>query len=227
MKISSETNTILKNFATINLGIVFRKGNVVATVSGQNNILAEAKIAEKIPQDFAIYDLNNFLSVNSLFKGGSELEFDDKHVIIKGINGRSRIKYRVTDESMIVACPTKRPTLPSVDVKFTFSKEDLEWCLKSAAVLGAPHIAVESDGESVHMVVFNDTDDSSHTNSLEMSDVEVESGKIFKMIFKTENLKVIPDTYAIEISKKGISSWSSTTQELKYWITTEFNSKFD
>ena len=49
---------------------------------------------------------------------------------------------------------------------------------------------------------------------------------VFKLIFKTENLKVIPDSYVVEISSKGISTWTSTTSELKYWVTIETSSKF-
>ena len=225
MKLSQETTAILKNFSHINQGIYFKKGNVISTMSPQKNILADATISEDIPQDFGIYDLNNFLSVTSLFKEGSELEFDDKHVIIKGLGGRSKIKYRITDPSMIVVAPDKRPNLPSVDVKFTFSKDDFEWVIKTATVLGAPHLAVESDGSTVKLVTFDESNDASHTNSLEMSDVDPQ-GNVFKLIFKTENLKVIPDSYVVEISSKGISTWTSTTSELKYWVTIETSSKF-
>ena len=226
MKLSPETNAVLKNFAHINQGLLFLKGNVVATVSPQKNILAEAKISEDIPKDFGIYDLNNFLSVNSLFKEGSELEFDDKNVIIKGLGGRSKIKYRTTDSTMIVAPNDKRPNLPSVDVKFTFSKEDFDWCMKTSSVLGTPHLAITSDGEEVTMLAFDEANDSSHTNSLQMSDVDTE-GKRFKLVFKVENLKVIPDTYVVEICEKGISKWTSSNNQLKYWITLEVQSTFD
>ena len=63
MKLSNETLTVLKNFSSINTGIFFKQGSVLSTVSPQKNILADAQISENIPQDFGIYDLNNFLSV--------------------------------------------------------------------------------------------------------------------------------------------------------------------
>jgi len=227
MKLSPETTGVLKNFATINQGILFKEGNVVSTISPQKNILAQATISEEIPQEFGIYDLNNFLSVTSLFKDGSELDFDDHHVIINGMSGRSKIKYRITDASMIVAAPDKRPNLPSVDIKFVLSKDDYEWVLKTANVIGSPNIAVESkDGESISLVAFNASDDSAHTNSLTIPDANAD-GKTFSMVFKTENLKAIPDTYAVEISSKGISTWTAIDRELKYWITTETVSKFN
>lgn len=225
MKLCTETIAILKSFSHINQGIYFKKGNTISTISPHKNILADAKISEKIPQDFGIYDLNNFLSVTSLFKEGAELEFDSNHVIISGLGGRSKIKYRVTDPSMIVVAPDKRPNLPAVDVAFTFTKDDLDWVLRSASVLGAPHISVESDGETVSLTTFDESNDSSHINSLTLDEVDAKGNK-FKLVFKTENLKVIPDTYSVEISSKGISTWTSTTTELKYWITIETSSKF-
>ena len=225
MKISKETKDILKNFAEINPGILFNPGNVIRTMSPQGNIFAYAKVSETIPTKFAIYDLHNFLLVNSLFKDDSELEFDDKHVIIKGISGRSKIKYRFTDESMIVAAPDKTPKLPNVNVKFTLSKTDYDWLEKSAKVLSSPNIAVECDGEKVNILVYDEKDDSSHTNSLELSEVEHDN-KLFKFVFKTENLRFISDTYCVEICKDGISSWTSTTQELVYFVALETASKY-
>lgn len=65
MKLSSETLAILKNFATINPGIVFKEGNTLSTMSQQKNILADAIVNETFNYTFGIYDLNNFLSVIS------------------------------------------------------------------------------------------------------------------------------------------------------------------
>lgn len=224
MKLSPETIAILKSFSHINQGIYFKKGNTIATVSPHKNILAEAVVSEKFPQDFGIYDLNKFLSATSLFKEGAELDFDSNHVIISGMGGRSNIKYRSTDSSMIVVAPDKRPNLPSIDCSFNFSKDDLDWVLKTASVLNAPNIAVESDGEIVKLVTYDESNDASDINTLIMGDVNPEGNK-FKLIFKTENIKVIPDSYFVEICSKGISTWTSTTSELKYWITIETSSK--
>ena len=94
MKLSTDTINVLKNFASINQGILFKKGKVIKTISSQKTILAEATIGEDIPVDFGVYDLNNFLSVVSLHKDEPSFDFDDKHVMIQGNGGRSKIKYR-------------------------------------------------------------------------------------------------------------------------------------
>jgi len=227
MKLSVETLTLLKNFSTINSGILFKQGDTLSTVSPQKNILADAKISETIPQDFGIYDLNNFLSVISLYKDSAELEFDTKHVIIKGgMDGRSRIKYRFTDPSMIVTAPDKRPNLPSVDVTFSLTEDDFNWILRTANVLGSPNISIVSDGQSVDLQAFDVNDDSSHKNYLTLSNVP-SNGNSYRLVFKTENLKLIPGNYEVEISSKGIAKFYDSNRELTYFITLETSSSFN
>ena len=89
MKLSNETLTILKNFASINSGLEFKEGNKLATMSPTKTVLAKATIADSFPQTFCVYDLNEFLSVYSLYKD-SEFDFDDVNVIFK--SGRNKIK---------------------------------------------------------------------------------------------------------------------------------------
>lgn len=217
MKLSNQTLNVLKNYASINQGIVFKKGNTISTMSAQKNILSEATIPDEIPQSFGIYDLNNFLSVVSLNKD-PEIEFDEKNAIIKSLNGRSKIKYRFTEASMIVTPPEKKITLPSVDATFTLTEEDFAWIQKTSAVLGSPHIAAVSDGTEVNLVAFDATNDSAHTTSIK---IEAQTTGSYKMIFKTENLKMIPGSYIVEISSKGIASFKNTKEDIQYWIATE------
>ena len=217
MKLSSQTLNVLKNYASINQGIVFKKGNTISTMSAQKNILSEATIPDEIPQSFGIYDLNNFLSVVSLNKD-PEIEFDEKNAIIKSLNGRSKIKYRFTEASMIVTPPEKKITLPSIDATFTLTEEDFAWIQKTSAVLGSPHSAAVSDGTEVNLVAFDATNDSAHTTSIK---IEAQTTGSYKMIFKTENLKMITGSYIVEISTKGIASFKNTKEDIQYWIATE------
>lgn len=226
MKLSSETLAVLKNFSTINNGIFFRAGNTLSTVSPQKNILADAKISETIPQDFGIYELNNFLSVISLFKDGAELEFESKHVVIKGMGGRSKIKYRFTDPSMIVVAPEKRPNLPSIDVSFKLTEEDFNWVMRTASVLSSPNVGVQSDGSELNLVAFDSNDDSAHINSLSVEGVDV-AGTKYNLIFKTENLKMLPGDYEVEISAKGIAKFTDTNRDIVYYITLETSSSYN
>ncbi len=215
MKLSNETLAVLKNFSAINQGIQFKKGTKLTTVSAGKTVLAQATLKDEFPQDFCVYDLNQFLSVHSLHKD-SELSFDDSNVIFK--SGRSSTKYRKTAKEMIVIPPEKEISLPSVDVSFTLTEEDYANIMKVASVLSSPHIAVESDGEAVQLAAFDALDDSAHTNSIQVGQGD---GKKYKIVFKTENIKLIPGSYSIEISFKGIGHFKNNKDDIQYWIAFE------
>ena len=216
MKLSNETLTVLKNFAGINSGIEFKKGNKIATISSTKTVLAKATMTDDFPQDFCIYDLNQFLSVHSLGKD-TELDFDSNNVVFK--SGRSKTKYRMTAKTMIVSAPEKELTLPSIDGSFKLKDEDLAQVLKNAAVLGSPNVAFESDGSKISVTCFNAKDDSAHTNTIEIGTTD--NDKQFKAVFLVENFKMIPGTYDVQVSSKGLASFANEKGDLQYWIAIE------
>ena len=224
MKLSNETLSVLKNFASINQGILFKPGKTIRTISNHKNILAEAVVNEEIPQEFGVYDLNNFLSVLSLHKEEPSIDFDENNVVISGLQGRSKIKYRFCAPNMIVAAPDKNLELNNPEIKFDFSAEDFDWILRAANVLSSPHIAVESDGKKIFVTAFDVQNDSAHTESLEVG--KGDSNK-YKMLFKTENLKMLSGGYTVTISSKGIAHFKHKTMSIQYWIATEAGSKYE
>jgi hypothetical protein len=224
MKLSTDTLSVLKNFASINQGIMFKKGKTLRTVSAQKNVMAEATISDEFPTDFGVYDLNNFLSVLSLHKDDPNLDFQDNNVIISGLQGRSKIKYRFCAPSSIVVAPDKAIEMPEPEISLTLSQEDFDWILKASAVLSSPFIAIESDGQKVFVTTFDPQNDAAHTESLEIADGK---GKNYKMLFKVENLKMISGSYDVKISSKGISNFKHKSLNLQYWIATETGSKFE
>jgi hypothetical protein len=90
MKISQQTLSILKNFASINGNILIRAGSNISTISPQKNILSNANVTESFPVQFAIYDLSQFLSAISLFED-PDFDFNESYVTIS--SGRRSIKY--------------------------------------------------------------------------------------------------------------------------------------
>jgi hypothetical protein len=223
MKLSNDTLNVLKNFASINQGIMFKKGKTIKTVSGGKNVLAEATISEEIPTDFGVYDLNNFLSVLSLHKEEPVLEFESNNVLISGLKGRSKIKYRFCAPHMIVVPPEKQINMPDAEISFDISAEDFDWVLRAANVLSSPNIVVESDGDKIYVSTIDILDDSKHNDSLEVSDG---NGDKYRMIFKTENFKMLSGGYSVSISSKGISHFKHKTVNIQYWIATETGSTF-
>jgi len=224
MKLSLETLTVLKNFASINQGILFKKGKTLRTVSAQKNVMAEATINEEIPTEFGVYDLNNFLSVLTLHKDDPVIEFDTSNVLISGLQGRSKIKYRFCAPNMIVAAPDKPISMPDAEISFELKQEDFDWIMKAASVLSSSYVSIESDGEKIYAVALDMTNDAAHTDSLEIAKG---NGDKYKMIFKIENIKMISGNYEVRISSKGISNFKHKNLNLQYWIATETGSKFE
>lgn len=224
MKLSNETLSVLKNFASINQSILFKPGKTIRTISAHKNILAEAVVTEEIPKEFGVYDLNNFLSVLSLHREEPVIDFDEANVLISGLQGRSKIKYRFCSPGMIVAAPDKNLELNNPEIKFDLSAEDFDWILRAANVLSSPHIAIESDGSKVYVAAFDMQNDAAHTESLEVS---TSNGDKYKMLFKTENMKMLAGGYAVTISSKGIAHFKHKTVNIQYWIATEAGSKYE
>jgi hypothetical protein len=224
MKLSTQTIGVLKNFGAINEGIYFKKGKILKTISRNKNILAEATIAEDIPSDFGVEDLNNFLSVIGMHNDDPVFEFDGTNVIINGNKGRSKQKYRYCQPSMIVMPPEKALTLPDPEITFDLSAEDFSWVMKSSQVLGTPNVVIESDGSTINIVSSDLKNNSSHTDALE---VGKGNGDKYKMVFLTEHLsKVLSGSYTVQISSKGLAQFQNKNVALKYWVATETGSTF-
>jgi hypothetical protein len=218
MKFSEETLVALKNFSEINSGLQFKAGNVQTTISATKSVLAQVTLQDEFPQTFCIYDLNELLQTYNLYKDSAEIEFDDKHVIFKAGTTSRKTKYRMTDASAIVLPPEKTITLPSVDCSVSLSSEDMKWILDTSKVLSSPNVAIQSDGNVVEVATFDAANDSAHMTKFEIGEG---NGKSFKIVFKTENLKLIPGGYDIDISFKGISHFKNTNFNIQYWIAVE------
>ena len=223
MKLSKHTLSMLKNFSDINMSIEIKEGNILRTVSVQKNILAQAEIEDSFPQDFAIYELNRFLGAVSLFDD-PEFQFNGKSANI-GTNTHS-VDYVYCDPSMIVTPPENNITFPEPEVKFTLSQDALSQIMKASNVLGTPEIAIEGGPHPNDVIRLKALDVSNDSTDTFKVVLEEKSGDKFRFVFKTENMKMIPGNYDVEISSKGISHFTLQGQKLQYWIATESTSSF-
>jgi len=220
MKLSDKTVNILKNFSSINQSILFKEGNKLRTISVMKNILAEAEIDEDIPQDFGIYDLNQFLNGLNLHSS-PDLDFENQgYVVIK--EGRSRSKYFFADQNVIVTPPEKEITLPSEDVTFDLDTQQLDKLLKAASVYQLPDLSVVGEEGVVKVVVRDKKNDTSNDFSIIVGETTSE----FVFNFKVENIKIIPGTYNVIVSEKLLAKFDNKNYNLSYWIALEPDSTF-
>ena len=220
MNLSDSTLNLLKNFSTINQSILFKEGKNLRTISVMKNILAEATINEEIPKDFGIYDLNQFLNGLSLHQK-PDLDFENNgYVVIK--EGRSRSKYFFADPNVIVTPPDKDITLPTEDVCFELTTQQLDKLLKAAAVYQLPDFSAVGENGVVKLVVRDKKNETSNDYAV----VVGETTNTFCFNFKVENIKVIPGTYEVVVSQKLLSRFTSKDYDLKYFIALEPDSTF-
>ena len=220
MKLSDKTVNLLKNFSNINQSVLIKQGKQLRTISVMKNILAEATIEEDFPKDFAIYDLNQFLNGLSLHQN-AELDFqNDQYVVIK--EGKSRSKYFFADPNVIVSPPDKSINLPSEDVCFVLDTKELDKLLKAAAIYQLPDLSAVGENGVIKLVVRDKKNDTSNDFAVVVGETQNE----FCFNFKVENIKVLPGTYEVVVSSKLLSRFTSTNQELCYYVALEPDSTF-
>ena len=219
MNLSSDTVAVLKNFSDINQNILVKPGNKVQTISTMKNILAEAEVSEKFEDEFAIYDLPEFLRSVELFEK-PELKFNGG-TNVKISQASQSIKYFFADKSVIVS-PSKGINMPDKHVTFTLKKDDFARLMKGATTLNLPDIAVKGDGKKIKMIATDKKNKSSNEYSIDVG----ETDKSFTGFFRTENFKQIVDDYDVAISKAKISHFVNRNKSVQYWIALEPDSEF-
>ena len=220
MKLSDKTLSVLKNFSSINQSILFKEGSKLRTISVMKNILAEATVSEEFMKDFGVYDLNQFLNGLSLHQS-PELDFaNDGYVVIR--EGKMRSKYFFADPNVIVTPPDKSIDLPSEDVCFELSTEQLDKLLKAAAVYQLPDLSAVGEKGVVKLLVRDKKNDTSNDFAIVVGETNSE----FSFNFKVENIKVLPGTYEVVVSRKLLSRFTSKNHDLIYYIALEPDSTF-
>ena len=220
MKLSDNTLSLLKNFSPINQSILFKQGNKLRTISVMKNILAEATINEALPKDFGIYDLSQFLNGLGLHHS-PELDFtNDGHVMIR--EGKMRSKYFFADPNVIITPPDKPIELPSEDVTFELSTDQLDKLLKAAGIYQLPDLSVVGGEGVVKVLVRDKKNDTSNSFSIVVGETESE----FSFNFKVENIKILPGTYDVVVSQKLLSRFTAKNYDLTYYIALEPDSTF-
>jgi len=217
MQLSNDTKDVLKNFSTINQNLLVKSGNVINTMSAMKNIVAKATIPDSFSNEFAIYDLNEFLSAMSLFKSPT-LDFGDQSVRLNEEGGGSSLKYFFSDPS-VVTTPKTEITMPSVDVEFTFTQDTFSAIQKASAVLGVPDVVLKGiAGGDIELTVTDRKNETSNDFSIKVGD---NSPNDFTYFFKVENLKLLGGDYKVKVSDKGISHFAHVNKQIEYFIALE------
>jgi hypothetical protein len=221
MKIDDKTVSILKNFSSINPSILIEEGNVITTVTPTKTVLAKATVPTTFDKRFAIYNLSQFLGLFSLIQD-PEFEFNDTHAkVYDSKTKNTSYKFVYADESNIKVPPKKLLSLPSVNASIDLSETSFREVIRASSMFGLPEIVFVGDGTDVFLQTMDSKNSSSNVFSIKIS----ETDKVYRAIFKTENLvKIISGDYKIDISSKGISYFKG--DGIEYWVAVEQTSTF-
>lgn len=218
MKLSKSTVQVLSNFASINANLYVKQGKVLATKAIANNILATWTSPEDFQVDFGIFNLSEFLAVNSLFTN-PDLDFKGKWVELK--EGTSVIKYFYADPS-ILSYPEKQIKMPAALVTIMLSKQNFAALDKAAKTLNVGDLTLTSDGDTLKAIIHDKEND---TSNKFMVTLATGCTTEFSVNFKIENLKLIPDDYTISLTDR-ISMFVGKEVGVTYYVSMETGSYF-
>ena len=223
MELSENTLNVLKNFSGINPNMMIRSGNTIKTISEARTVLSTAVVDAEFPKDFGIYDLNEFMGVLGLVDTPN-LKFEDDYVIVNDSTGRSKVKYFYSSEDTLTT-PQKDITMPEANVKFKLDNETLSKLKRASSTLGHSEISISGKDGVLSLSVVDSQNKTSNVFSIDVSG-EFDNDAEFNFILSTNNLKILPGDYDVEISSKLISQFKHTSLDVKYWIALEKTSTF-
>jgi hypothetical protein len=223
MELSENTLSIMKNFSGINQNMLIKQGNTIRTITEARNVLATAVVDADFPQDFGIYDLNEFIGSLSLVDAPN-LDFNESFVTIGDSTGRSKIKYFFSPEETLTT-PSKDINMPAGEVKFVLDNETLSKIRRAASTLGHDEVLVSNNNGTLTLSVVDSQNSTSNSYAIDISG-EFDANTNFNFILNITNLKIISGDYDVEISSKLISCFSNKELNLKYWIALEKTSSY-
>lgn len=219
MKFSKDTLTILKNFSSINPGIVLKPGNFIMTRAINKTVYADATIADEIDSEMPIYDLPGFLNILALVGEDATITHNEQERVAVIKNDRTEVFFATADLSTIVV-PKNPIGFPVADVIFELKAEDLQQITKMTRAVGADTIAIESLDNKIVINGYNKAVDANLEKVLFSIEVgEWESSETFKFVINMNNMKVLMSDYKIMISSKGAVKFETPT--FKYVIVLE------
>lgn len=231
MKFSKETINILKNFASVNSGIMLKKGNFIMTRAVNGTSYCESTISDEINFDVALYDLPGFLSILSLVGESAEITLDERMSNIEIKNGRSTINWPSCDPSTIVF-PPKPATFPVAKVIFDLPADELKQLLRVARGLQIDTIAIESVDGKILINGYNKIADAKCEKALySLIVADYDEEEKFKMLLNLSNLKMVDGDYKVMVwgsnspKKQGAVRFEGSAAN--YVVVIESDSEFD
>ncbi len=197
MQLSDKTLAILKNFSTINQGLIIKEGNTLRTMAKSKSIVSFAEVAETFPVDCQIYDLQKFLGIFSVFDN-PDIKWNDKSATIT--SGKSGLRYGYGES----VTPEPPETLKSYEFGATFnlSAEDLSQIMKMASILESCDIVKFTLTNDVCEVSLESTEGANRNRFNIEVDAEVEKEVVSRL--NLDDLRILSLPYRVEANSDSV-----------------------
>lgn len=210
MILSNETVNVLKNFASVNQGLLFKKGTRLRSLSVLKNIFVVADITDEIPREFAIYDLNEFLGTLSLFSN-PEVDYKEDHIAIS--EGKSKVKYFYSSPAVVVSPPDKDIVLTDPKLTFELTEANITQIQKASATLKLKELSIKPG----KLTALN----SGGVGNQITIDIDTTGDGTDEKLVKIENLKLIEGSYNVKVFDQAVEFTHMTKPGLVYLVTVE------
>lgn len=212
MKLSKETLALLKNFSMININLLLVPGNTLSTKSSKKTIAATAQVPETFDTEFGIYDLPEFLGALSLFESPI-IEFGDKFATItEEENVAHSIRFYNAERSLLVYLEDG-VKYPDTYIDFDLSIEEYTATLKAASILKSDIIKFVGEDGNLYIQTGKEKQEANMYRSLIGS-----TDRNFTAVMMTEHFKMLPKSYRVSLTSRGISRFKDQNSELTYYM---------
>lgn len=215
MKLNEHTMNVLKNFATINPGVVLNPGKIQKTQSPGGEILAIAELDEITSNKFAIYDLNQFLG-NVTTMSNPDISIKKNVITIK--DDVFEFNYHACTPSSVIHPPDMEILLKNPDVSFELPHSTLTKLLRLASMNELHNLSIGSKNKKLHIQIHDMSKSNVNYASTEVGEY---LGDDFIATFKTEYLKFIPDDYRVEMKLGKFARFYGKNKNIQYTVGIE------
>ena len=215
MKLSDNALSTLKNFATINSGVVLHPGKIQRTWAADTSILVEVELDDDFPITFGIYDLNQFLGCVTTLDN-PELDFQENCVKMK--DSSMSIIYRSCLPALIKSPPNKSLIISDPDISFELSQSTITKILRLAAMNDLTTVSVIGFDGRIKLQAHVKNNDLSNEVSTDMGEW---TGADFSCMLKVDSIKLIPMDYKVEIKSNAFAQFTCINRKLQYSIVLE------
>jgi len=209
MRLTDKTTSVLKNFAAINKNILIHEGSTVRTVSPSKTVMAKAVLDDEFPREVCLYDLNRFLNTVGLFNE-PDIELGDTSLTLT--SGASQIRYSYANPELLVVAKQKDLTVSDYLTTVHIPAEVLLAVDRARKTLGLEEISIEAKDGQLWIKALDASGSTNDQFALQLG----ESNHTFKAVMEADNMELIPQSYNVSISPRGITHWKGNN--LEYWI---------